>query len=87
MPTLILNLEKCVHNGKNDINCPYAGSARTMGAGFAEDYFCKLMPDLKSDHGYKGTSGYVEWGSEIRPIPLWCPIMTVEEKVLKIFES
>jgi hypothetical protein len=51
------------------------------------DLFCKLVPDPKAEHGFKQTSGYVKWNSDIQPIPLWCPIMTVEEKVLKIFES
>ena len=87
MANLILTLEKCVHNGKDNIDCPYADSERTNYAGYAMDYFCKLVSDPKAEHGFKQTSGYVEWDREIRPIPLWCPIMTVEEKVLKIFES
>jgi len=85
MAQLILNLDKCVHN--NGVDCPYAGKDRTLGAGYAEDYYCKLTPDSKSVHGFKLTSGYVEWESEIHPIPIWCPIMSKEEKVLKIFES
>jgi hypothetical protein len=85
MAQLIVKLDKCVN--PNGINCPYAGSASTPGAGCAEDYYCKLMPDPKSVHGFKITSGYVEWLSEIHPIPLWCPIMSVEDKMLKKLES
>jgi hypothetical protein len=87
MAKLIIILEKCVNNGNKNISCPYADSERTPGAGYAMDYFCTLMPDSKAEHGFKKTSGYVEWDREINPIPLWCPIMDVEEKVLKIFES
>ena len=87
MAKLILILDRCVDNGEDKISCPYAGSERTKGAGYAMDYFCKLMPDPKTEHGFKETSGYVEWDGEINPVPIWCPLMTVEEKVLKVLES
>ena len=87
MPKLVIILDRCVRSGKDSISCPYSGSARTPGSGYAEDYFCKLVPDKDSPHGCKTTSGYVEWDSEINPIPIWCPIMTVEDKVLRKLES
>ena len=77
MTRLILNLEKCrdIHGG---VSCPYSGSDRTIGSGYAEDYFCKLVPDPEADYGFKETSGYVEWPSDVRPIPEWCPIRDKE---------
>ena len=87
MPKIILELEKCVHSGKDRIDCPYAGSAHTPASGFGTDYFCKLVPDEKEEHGFKITSGYVEWDREINPIPIWCPIMAKEDKMLKILET
>ncbi len=87
MPKITLNLERCVNSGKDRISCPYAGTASTPGSGFAQDYFCKMMPDKKSEHGFRVTSGYVEWDREINPVPKWCPLITIEEKVLNILES
>lgn len=87
MVKIILTLDKCVNNGKDKINCPYAESDRTPNSGYAVDWYCKLMPDPQEFHGYKITSGYVEWDNEINPVPNWCPFMTVEEKVLNILES
>ena len=59
MPKLVIILDRCVRSGKDSISCPYSGSARTPGSGYAEDYFCKLVPDKDSPHGCKTTSGYV----------------------------
>lgn len=87
MAKIVINIDRCVNNGDDNICCPYAGSAHTPGSGYATDYFCKLKPDKKAEHGFRGTSGYVEWDSEINPIPKWCPILAVEEKVLNILES
>ena len=87
MPKLFIILDKCVNNGTEQISCPYAGSGRTVGAGYAMDYFCKLVPDKKETYGFKLTSGYVEWEWEIDPIPDWCPIMCIEDKMVKKFES
>jgi hypothetical protein len=87
MPTLLLVLNNCVKNGKDNISCPYAKSARTPRSGYAVDYFCTLSPDPKSIHGFKITSGYVEWDHEINPIPEWCPLVSIEEKTLIKLES
>ena len=57
MPKLFIILDKCVNNGTEQISCPYAGSGRTVGAGYAMDYFCKLVPDKKETYGFKLTSG------------------------------
>lgn len=86
MAQLLIVLNRCVNN-KDGICCPYAGKARTRGAGYAEDYLCKLTPEKNSEHGYRITSGYVEWDRDINPVPNWCPIMTIEEKTLRILES
>jgi hypothetical protein len=37
-----------------------------MGAGYAMDYTCTLEG--------KKIMGYIEWPSEIKPVPKWCPI-------------
>jgi hypothetical protein len=87
MSKLILELEKCVNNGVQKVSCPYCGNQRTTGAGFAIDYFCKLTPDEKSSTKYKITSGYVEWDREINPIPIWCPLLSKDEKALRILEN
>ena len=39
---------------------------RTAGAGYAFDFFCKAADNRK-------ITGYVEWESEIPPVPSWCP--------------
>ena len=87
MPKIVITLERCVYNGKDRISCPYVHTGHTPGSGFGQDYFCKLVPDTNEICGFKKTSGYVEWDREINPIPIWCPLMTIEEKTLKILES
>lgn len=47
--------------------CPYCDTERTMGAGYAFDYFCKASKKKKK------IVGYVEYDSEIPPVPAWCP--------------
>jgi len=47
--------------------CPKCGKKLTKGYGYAMDYFCKLKDN-------RITSGYVEWESEINPVPKWCPL-------------
>jgi len=93
MARLTIILDKCVQNtlvlpnGATKVACPYAGTAGTRGAGFAQDYFCKLTPDPKSEHGYRITSGYVEWDREINPVPNWCPLRTPENAMLDKLEE
>lgn len=47
--------------------CPECGEKLTKGYGYATDYFCKLKNN-------KITSGYVEWSSDVNPVPNWCPL-------------
>ncbi len=47
--------------------CPKCNKKLTKGYGYAMDYFCTLKDD-------RVTSGYVEWESDINPIPNWCPL-------------
>lgn len=53
--------------------CPYVKMERTPNAGYAFDYFCKACGDRK-------IVGYVEYDSEIPPVPGWCPYHIKEEK-------
>ena len=77
MPKLLFTISKCVRNevkgidGK--IDCPFAGIKHTPYSGFGEDIYCKKMND-------KITSGYVEWPSEINPIPRWCPLRVSKKR-------
>ena len=83
-------MDRCVGNKDESgitFDCPFCESDRTRDAGFAMDYFCKLTSDANERSGFRMTSGYVEWDSDINPVPLWCPLMDKEEKVFKILES
>jgi hypothetical protein len=57
-----LDLDNCVE-------CYYCESKRTENAGCATDYFCKKA-NLK-------IMGYIEYPSEIEPIPRWCPCLEI----------
>jgi hypothetical protein len=46
---------------------------RTIGAGYAFDYLCKAC-------GKRKIVGYVEWDSEIPPVPDWCPFRIKSEE-------
>lgn len=48
--------------------CPFIEQKRTIGAGYAFDYFCKALK-----RGNNKIAGYVEYDSEIPPVPQWCP--------------
>lgn len=52
--------------------CPLHYTERTPRAGYALDYFCKASNGRK-------IVGYVEWDSEIPPVPDWCPFRAKEE--------
>lgn len=56
---IALDIHKCTE-------CPFMKRVRTSGAGYAEDYHCSKMSD-------KLIVGYVEWASEVPPVPDWCP--------------
>ncbi len=52
--------------------CPHMRSERTEGAGYALDFHCRLTGNL--------ICGYVEYESEVKPVPDDCPIRIVEEE-------
>jgi hypothetical protein len=74
-----LNLTKCRMG--NGVTCPYSDTERTHGAGFALDYLCKLVPE-NNEHGFRKTSGYVEWESDVNPVPEWCPLRADREDII-----
>lgn len=55
--------------------CPFVELIRTMGAGHAYDYYCKANKKFPKMIAY-----YVEYDSEIPPVPEWCPFKKKEEK-------
>ncbi len=57
--------EVVVKVGRCD-ECPYCTTKRTMGAGYAFDYMCSIMKN-------KIITPYVEYMSELDPVPGWCP--------------
>ncbi len=57
--------------------CPKHFTERTPRSGFAEDYFCKAV---QTPAGPKKITSYVEWDSEIPPVPDWCPYHIKEVK-------
>ena len=46
--------------------CPMCETNRTIGAGYALDYFCKAKNGERIAH-------YIEYDFEIPPVPEWCP--------------
>lgn len=66
MAKIIIELDKCIDNKKR-IKCPYCYVERTPGTGYAVDHFCRLTNNK--------TSGYVEWESDINPVPNSCPLI------------
>jgi hypothetical protein len=46
--------------------------SHTPGSGYASDYFCPKVKDKKGKP--KKIMGYIEWDSEKKPVPDWCPI-------------
>lgn len=47
--------------------CPFVVTERTPRSGYALDYFCNYNKDSKL------ITTYVEWDSDMVPIPDWCP--------------
>jgi hypothetical protein len=68
---IILEIDAC-NNG-----CPHCGEKITKGYGYAMDYFCKLKNN-------KVVSGYVEWESDLNPVPDWCPVRVDKDVMEKI---
>lgn len=52
-------------------DCPFVEVSRTLGAGYAHDYLCRKTQ--------KTIVSYVEYDSEIPPVPQWCPFKIKEE--------
>lgn len=46
--------------------CPFCKTKRTIGAGDALDFHCQAK-------GGRLIDGYVEYMSELNPVPDWCP--------------
>lgn len=61
-------MTKIVLDIKNCTGCPKVVQERTPRAGYAVDYFCSLVDN-------KLVSGYVEWESDLNPVPDWCPLL------------
>ena len=57
--------------------CPFERETRTPYAGCAYDYWC-VAKQYSSDP--RKIVGYVEYDSEIPPVPDWCPFRTKERK-------
>jgi hypothetical protein len=69
VPTkVVITIDACNHG------CPHCGEKLTKGFGYAMDFFCKL-----SDN--KIVSGYVEWDSDLNPVPEWCPLRLDSENM------
>lgn len=58
---------KIVLDIKDCSECPKCVTTRTIGADYALDYHCGLMQN-------KQICYYIEWPSEMKPVPSWCPI-------------
>lgn len=57
--------------------CPCVEETRTPRAGYAVDYWCRACRDANGNP--KQIVGYVEWDSEIPPVPDWCPFKIQED--------
>lgn len=64
MTKIILDINDCR-------DCLKCIEERTEGAGWAFDYSCSLEKD--DDGNPKQIMGYVEYTSDIEPVPDWCP--------------
>lgn len=66
MTRIVVEIKKCD-------KCPFVESSRTVGAGFALDYFCTKMRSPETGE-MKKIAGYVEWDREMPTVPDWCPV-------------
>lgn len=62
--------------GRCDV-CPYVKETRTPRAGFAFDYYCNAC---QTPEGPRKITGYIEYDSEIPPVPDWCPFKIKEDE-------
>lgn len=72
MTTIGLKLKHCADG------CPHCKSFPTPRSGFAYDFHCDLVKDPTDDSGIKMVMGYVEYKSDYRPVPDWCPLRLKE---------
>lgn len=63
--TIEINVGRCDE-------CPMCQTQRTPGTGFGRDYLCKASQN-------KLIATYIEWDSEIPPVPDWCPFRKKEK--------
>lgn len=56
--------------------CPCVKQTRTPRAGYAFDYYCNAV---QTPSGPMRITTYVEYDSEIPPVPDWCPFKIKEE--------
>lgn len=56
--------------------CPCVKQTRTPSAGYAFDYYCNAV---QTPSGPMRITTYVEYDSEIPPVPDWCPFKIKEE--------
>lgn len=54
--------------------CPFVEVKRTMGAGYAHNYYCTAVKRVNNK-----LAGYVEYNSEIPTPPSWCPFRKENE--------
>lgn len=57
--------------------CPCVKETRTPRAGFAFDYYCNAC---QTPDGPRKITGYIEYDSEMPPVPDWCPFKIKEDE-------
>ena len=57
--------------------CPCVKETRTPRAGFAFDYYCNAC---QTPSGPKQITTYIEYDSEMPPVPDWCPFKIKEDE-------
>lgn len=57
--------------------CPCVKEDRTPNAGFALDYYCNAC---QTSDGPRKITRYIEYDSEMPPVPNWCPFKIKEDE-------
>lgn len=73
MTMVQFNIEKCD-------KCPFVKTKLTKGFGYALDYMCS-----KKDN--RVITSYIEWDSQIPPVPEWCPIKVNDPPISTEFDN
>ena len=60
--------------------CPCVKETRTPRAGFAFDYYCNAC---QTSNGPRKITGYIEYDSEMPPVPDWCPFKIKEDDFIE----